>query len=95
MIVYDITKERSFEDVQEWIDRLKDKADPDVVMVLVGNRAELVEKDPLLRKVPVEKAKRLANKYDMFFVETSSLSDQNVILAFEKLLEGNKDCVLN
>lgn len=46
LIVYDITKERSFDSVPKWIEELKYAAEPNVVIMLVGNKADLADKNP-------------------------------------------------
>ena len=43
LVVYDITKKDTFSHVKKWLDELKDHAEPDIVVVLVGNKLDLVE----------------------------------------------------
>lgn len=87
-MVYDITKEKTFDSVTRWIEELKYHAEPDIVIVLVGNKVDLVEKNPSLRKVPRETASRLAEEYNMLFEETSAYTSENVSDVFERLLQG-------
>ena len=42
LLVYDITNEESFSVCNRWIEELKNKAEPDVVIMLVGNKLDLV-----------------------------------------------------
>ena len=42
-IVYDITKKETFESIENWIRDLKSKGDPDVIMIIVGNKNDLEE----------------------------------------------------
>lgn len=61
-MVYDITKDKSFDNITKWIDDLKEEADPDLVIYIIGNKLDLVEKNPQTRlninkynrKVPTE-----------------------------------------
>jgi Rab family protein len=56
LVVYDVTKRESFLHVKKWLDELKDHAEPDIVIVLVGNKVDLVQADPAERQVSVEEA---------------------------------------
>jgi GTPase SAR1 family protein len=40
LLVYDITKEKSFESVTKWMDELKHQAEPDIIIMLVGNKVD-------------------------------------------------------
>lgn len=44
IVVYDITKERTFINVRRWIESIRDQADPNVVITLVGNKIDLRER---------------------------------------------------
>jgi GTPase SAR1 family protein len=70
------------------MEELKYHAEPDIVIMLVGNKIDLVEKNPSLRKVSKEEAKKLAQDHQMLFEETSAVTAQNVTDVFEKLLQG-------
>lgn len=41
LLVYDITKRRTFENVQRWIQELRDHADSNIVIMLAGNKSDL------------------------------------------------------
>ncbi|KAL6569660.1 Ras-related protein raba3 [Orobanche minor] len=83
MLVYDVTKRLSFDHVARWVEELRAHADSSIVIVLVGNKADLVD----LRTVPSEDAVEFAEKQCMYFFETSALSGDNVEPVFLKLLE--------
>jgi len=87
LVVYDVTKEKTFDSVTRWVEELKYHAEPDIVIVLVGNKVDLVEKNPSLRKVKREKAQELAQEYNMTFEETSAITSENVNDVFERLLK--------
>ena len=44
MLVYDITQRSSFESISKWIKELKEHADPNIIMMLIGNKSDLTEK---------------------------------------------------
>lgn len=72
------------------MEELKYHAEPDIVIMLVGNKIDLVEKNPSLRKVGREEALRLAQDNTMLFEETSAVTNSNVTDVFERLLQGNR-----
>lgn len=83
MLVYDITKRPTFDHVARWVEELRAHADASIVIMLIGNKADLVD----LRTVPTEDAVEFAENQGLFFSETSALSGDNVDSAFFWLLE--------
>jgi Ras-related protein Rab-11A len=53
MLVYDITKRQTFDHVSRWLEELKNHADNNIVIMLVGNKCDLDN----LRAVPTEDTK--------------------------------------
>lgn len=82
LLVYDICKPSSFENVERWLKELRDHADSHVVVMLVGNKTDLRH----LRAVKQEEGASFAQKHNLFFLETSALDASNVELAFQKIL---------
>lgn len=82
LLVYDITKHLTYESVERWLKELYDHADPDIVVMLVGNKTDLESE----RSVPTEEAKDFAEKKDILFLETSALESTNVEAAFINVL---------
>lgn len=58
--MYDITKEQSFLSVKKWMEEVKEHAEPDIVIMLVGNKLDICEKNPQERKVSHERAAEFA-----------------------------------
>lgn len=83
MLVYDVTKRQSFDHVARWVEELRAHADNSIVIMLIGNKADLVD----LRAVPTEDAVEFAEDQGLFFSETSALSGDNVDAAFFRVLE--------
>ncbi|PIN05996.1 GTPase Rab11/YPT3, small G protein superfamily [Handroanthus impetiginosus] len=83
MLVYDVTKRQSFDHVARWVDELRAHADSSIVIMLIGNKADLVD----LRTVPTEDAVEFAENQGLYFFETSALRGENMKMAFFKLLE--------
>lgn len=44
MLVYDITQEKSFENIKNWIRNIEENASNDVEKMLLGNKCELNDK---------------------------------------------------
>jgi len=82
LLVYDIAKYSTFKNVERWLGELRENADRNIVIMLVGNKSDLRH----LREVPTEEAKAFAEKNKLSFIETSALDATNVELAFQNIL---------
>ncbi|KAG0461216.1 hypothetical protein HPP92_021155 [Vanilla planifolia] len=82
LLVYDVTRHVTFENVERWLKELRDHTDSSIVIMLVGNKADLRH----LRAVPMENAKAFAERENTFFMETSALESMNVENAFTEVL---------
>lgn len=83
LLVYDIAKHITYENIERWLKELRDHADSNIVIMTVGNKSDLRH----LRAVPTEEAKAFAEKHGLSFIETSALDSTNVELAFRNILE--------
>ncbi|KAL1542421.1 Ras-related protein rabf1 [Salvia divinorum] len=81
IIVYDITSPESFHKAQYWVKELQKHGSPDIVMALVGNKADLNEK----REVPTQDGIDYAEKNGMYFIETSAKTADNINQLFEEI----------
>lgn len=82
LLVYDISKRQSFDHVARWLEELRDHADKNIIIMLVGNKSDLEN----LRDVPTDDAKEFAQKENLYFMETSALEATNVEPAFITVL---------
>lgn len=82
LLVYDIAKKLTYENVEKWLRELRDHADPNIVIMLVGNKCDLRH----LRAVQTEEARAFAEKHGLAFIETSARDNTNVEDAFTTLL---------
>ncbi|KAF5017076.1 hypothetical protein F66182_11047, partial [Fusarium sp. NRRL 66182] len=82
LLVYDISKHQTYDNVTRWLKELRDHADSNIVIMLVGNKSDLRH----LRAVPTEDAKQFASENNLSFIETSALDASNVELAFQNIL---------
>ncbi|CAH7672225.1 GTP-binding protein ypt3 [Phakopsora pachyrhizi] len=82
LLVYDISKQPTYSNVQRWLKELRDHADSNIVIMLVGNKSDLRH----LRAVPTEEAKAFASENNLSFIETSAMDASNVESAFQNIL---------
>ena len=84
LLVYDITNIKSFKSIKDYyIPKIKENCKNDVIIILLGNKADL-EKE---RKVACKEGIKLALKEKYEFKESSCLQNKNVSGAFESLIE--------
>eukprot|EP00192_Tetraselmis_astigmatica_P025582 CAMPEP_0117648362 /NCGR_PEP_ID=MMETSP0804-20121206/358_1 /TAXON_ID=1074897 /ORGANISM="Tetraselmis astigmatica, Strain CCMP880" /LENGTH=199 /DNA_ID=CAMNT_0005453947 /DNA_START=665 /DNA_END=1264 /DNA_ORIENTATION=+ len=74
VIVYDITSQESFTRAQSWVKELQQQGNPNLIMALAGNKADLVAD----REVETEDAQSYADQNGLFFLETSAKTATNV-----------------
>ncbi|KZS98816.1 ras-domain-containing protein [Sistotremastrum niveocremeum HHB9708] len=82
LLVYDISKQATFANVTRWLKELRDHADSNIVIMLVGNKSDLKH----LRAVSTEEAKNFSTENGLSFIETSALDASNVESAFQTIL---------
>ncbi|KAH0786171.1 small GTP-binding protein [Histomonas meleagridis] len=82
-LVFDITKQDSFKNIERWLFDVKEVARPDVVTILIGNKSDLEEK----RKVTREEAEAFAKLHQMPYFETSAKEGDNIDEPMKKCVE--------
>eukprot|EP01120_Amphizonella_sp_Union-15-10_P013387 TRINITY_DN619_c0_g1_i1.p1 TRINITY_DN619_c0_g1~~TRINITY_DN619_c0_g1_i1.p1 ORF type:complete len:206 (-),score=43.35 TRINITY_DN619_c0_g1_i1:102-719(-) len=86
IVVYDITNQETFNNVQKWLQEIDRYACENVHKLLVGNKCDLVNE----RKVPLETAREFAEQLNLIFLETSAKNSTNVEEAFMKMAQAIK-----
>lgn len=81
VIVYDIANRNSFQQTTHWIDDVRTERGSDVIIMLVGNKADLTDK----RQVSVEEGEQRAKELAVIFIETSAKSSYNVKQMFRQV----------
>lgn len=74
IIVYDITNHESFNKAKAWVRELQRQANPNIVIALAGNKADLASK----RMVEYEESQTYADEQGLLFMETSAKTAMNV-----------------
>ncbi|XP_054606568.1 ras-related protein Rab-26 [Nothobranchius furzeri] len=78
LLLYDVTNKSSFDNIQAWLTEIHEYAQQDVVLMLLGNKADATHD----RVVKREDGEKLAKEFGVPFMETSARSGLNVELAF-------------
>ncbi|KAG2210478.1 hypothetical protein INT47_002420, partial [Mucor saturninus] len=86
LLVYDITRRDTFKNLPVWLEDVRQHANPNTVIMLIGNKVDL-EKN---REVSREEAEKFAKENNLFFLETSAKLSDNVEKAFTKTAEEIK-----
>ncbi|XP_063956829.1 ras and EF-hand domain-containing protein-like [Lytechinus pictus] len=81
LLLYDISCEKSFLNVQSWIASIREHDDNAVIM-LTGNKEDLASP---YREVPRDAALKVARENNALFIETSAKNGTNVFEAFGRL----------
>mmetsp|Transcript_50036 Transcript_50036/g.55818 ORF Transcript_50036/g.55818 Transcript_50036/m.55818 type:complete len:218 (+) Transcript_50036:250-903(+) len=82
LLVYDISKHGTFENVERWLKELRDHAEANIVVMLVGNKSDLRH----LRSVETDEAMSFSEQHNLAFIETSALDASGVDTAFQRIL---------
>ncbi|XP_004596685.2 ras-related protein Rab-26 isoform X2 [Ochotona princeps] len=78
LLLYDVTNRLSFDSIQAWLTEIKEHAQHNVVLMLLGNKVDSTQE----RVVKREDGEKLAKEYGLPFMETSAKTGLNVELAF-------------
>ena len=87
VIVYDITKAESFDTLIRWVDELKARAPPNIVIALAGNKCDLESE----RVITAQQAEEYIQKIEEgggerpIFFECSAKSGQGVQELFKEI----------
>jgi len=82
LLVYSMDQHGTFENVERWLKELRDHAEANIVVMLVGNKSDLRH----LRAVETEEATKFAEDNGLAFIETSALDASGVDTAFQRIL---------
>ena len=83
-LVYDISNRESFDNVDIWMEDIKNYAPENCVVILVGNKSDLVSE----RAVTVQEGKNKAAQYGILFKEVSAKNGDNILLIFGDISEA-------
>ncbi len=82
IVVYDATRQETFDNVPNWIEEVREHEHPDAPVVLIGNKCDLTDK----KVVGYQTAKDFADKHNCIFFEVSAKDGTNTELALMSLV---------
>ena len=82
IILYDITNRESFNNVNNWVQQIKDLAGDDLKCILFGNKSDLNKE----RVININEGKELATKFDFPFYEISAKEGTNIEKGFNNII---------
>ena len=82
-IVYDITSRKSFDNVDKWIEEIKEKIPNYIKLLVIGNKIDLNEQ----RVISTEEAKYRYKDMDIPVIETLALNDADLEDAFINIVK--------
>ena len=74
LLVYDVTNEQSFLNVKNWLEEARANANPELVILLCGNKVDMEDK----RVIPAERGRKLAELNGILFMETSAMKNISI-----------------
>ena len=75
LLVYDVTEEVTFNNIENWLKQIEQHAVPGVRKILVANKVDRPENE---KKIDSERGKALAEEHGLLFFEASAKSGLNV-----------------
>ena len=83
ILIYDVTEQKSFDNVKNWMAQIKEEVSERVSIVLVGNKID----DEDNRKISTEQGESMAKDYEIMFFECSAKTGQNIDEIFNNLVK--------
>jgi small GTP-binding protein len=81
ILVFDVSDQESFDDLSDWMRLFRDNAEQDAVLVIAGNKVDLIEN----RVVTEEAAKQFATERKIQYFDVSAKTGENVDKLFQAL----------
>jgi small GTP-binding protein len=81
ILVFDLSRKESFNNIEIWIEDIKNFGNQEMSIIIVGNKADLVD----LREVTKEEIDEFTKKYDYTYIEVSAFTGDNIKQCFEIL----------
>ncbi|XP_075454966.1 ras and EF-hand domain-containing protein [Ascaphus truei] len=83
LLLYDVTCEKSFLNVREWVDMIEDATHDSIPIMMVGNKADLrqIMSEQGHKCVPTSYGEKLSMTYGALFCETSAKEGSNIVEA--------------
>ena len=83
IVMYDVTNKKSFDNVKNWVEQIREEVSDKVSIILVGNKIDDVDG----RKVTTEEGQKMAQECELEFFECSAKSGENIDRTFSELVK--------
>ena len=83
ILIYDVTKRKTFDNLKNWIDTIKEEVSDKVSVILIGNKIDNIDN----RVVTTQEGQGIANEYNLPFYEASAKTGDNIDIAFNDLIK--------
>ena len=83
VLIYDVTDQQSFQHIKDWVDKIKEESKEGVIIYLVGNKIDLIDK----RIITNADGNKLAEEIKIKYYETSAKDSTGVKEVFENLVK--------
>jgi len=83
LIVFDITKAETFKNVETWLGELNKYSDPDITLMMVGNKSDMKS----MREVSTQDATKYAKEHNLLYIETSAKDGEQINEAFQQTMQ--------
>ena len=81
MLFYDLTDIQSFKNTIEWLGEIKEHAEENIIIMLIGNKVDLIDENPELRKVQKKEVLNFCKK-NLYFT-------MKLLQKLEKMLKSH------
>ena len=91
ILIFDVTNNKSFENIKKWMNEIKEEISEKVSIVLIGNKIDNTAE----RKISKEQGEKLAKDYEVAFFETSAKTgegvNESVLYLVQKIVETDPE----
>lgn len=84
-----MTDEESYKNTKEWLNEINEHTEEGIVIMLIGNKLDLIQENPSLRKIKSEEVRSFCKDLNLLYNETSAKTGDNIKESFEELIESN------
>ena len=82
LLIYDVTNQKSFDNVKNWVGQIRENASEKAMIYIIGNKID----DSAHRVVSKEQGEEAAKEFNLKFFEASAKEDINIAPTFQALV---------
>ena len=83
ILIYDVTNQKTFENVRNWVTQIRENASEKAIIYIVGNKID----DKQNKVVTKEDGEKMAKEFDLKFFEASAKEDINIAPTIEAIVK--------